>query len=204
MKINTLLLSIGIVFTLLSCSREEPQFESPLNVKDTYLTIFERPNQRMPLGTIEANATLGDIRFQLIHQTPANALQIDPTSGLITVNDSSLFNIRERSSVSAEVEVSDSLHTERIQVFVTLSLAETTISYFKDVALGFEFGTSPEITRKWATSMKVFVDGNPTPPLIEVLDTAIQQINALATDGFFIEKVDERYKSNCYILFGTN
>ena len=34
------------------------------------------------------------------------------------------------------------------------------ISYFKDIALGFEYGTSSEITRKWCSDLKIFVGGD--------------------------------------------
>ena len=34
------------------------------------------------------------------------------------------------------------------------------ISYFKEIALGFEFGTSSDITRKWCSDLKIFVGGD--------------------------------------------
>ena len=34
------------------------------------------------------------------------------------------------------------------------------ISYFKEIALGFEHGEVSEITRKWNSTMKIFIGGN--------------------------------------------
>ena len=34
------------------------------------------------------------------------------------------------------------------------------ISYFKSIALGFEFDDASKITRRWETDMNIFVGGN--------------------------------------------
>jgi len=77
------------------------------------------------------------------------------------------------------------------------------ISYFKEVALGFENGNSTEITRKWSTTMNVFVDGNPSSANIMTLEQAVTDINQLATDGFSIEIVNDSLLANCYLFFGS-
>lgn len=88
----------------------------------------------------------------------------------------------------------------------SLSLSESdveVIRYFKDVALGFEFGNSAEVTRKWEVSMRIFVNGTPTMANRLTLEQAVQDINQLASDGFSIEIVDDPLRSNCYIFFGS-
>ena len=77
------------------------------------------------------------------------------------------------------------------------------ISYFKEVALGFENGNSSEITRKWGTTMSVFVGGNPSTANTMILEQAIADINELATDGFSIEIVNDSLLANCYLFFGS-
>lgn len=44
------------------------------------------------------------------------------------------------------------------------------IDYFKNVALGFEFGDASRITRKWNSELKIFVGGEPTDELIDELE----------------------------------
>ncbi|KZS38599.1 hypothetical protein AWE51_13445 [Aquimarina aggregata] len=77
------------------------------------------------------------------------------------------------------------------------------VDYFKEVALGFEFGSASRVTRKWKSQMKIFVDGDPSPALKTELDNIISEINALTTDGFKIQIVDNFDQSNYHLFFGT-
>jgi len=77
------------------------------------------------------------------------------------------------------------------------------ISYFKEVALGFENGNSSEITRKWGSNMRIVVRGNPSDANIETLEQAISDINELVTDDFSIKIVSDSSFYNCYIFFGS-
>ncbi|MCB0646166.1 MAG: DUF2927 domain-containing protein [Saprospiraceae bacterium] len=75
-----------------------------------------------------------------------------------------------------------------------------TIAYFKDIALGFEFGATEKITRKWMGPMKVFVAGNPGTVMTTELDKIIAEIESLVTDGFDIQLVTDSLQAN-YTLF---
>ncbi len=79
------------------------------------------------------------------------------------------------------------------------------ISYFKEVALGYEFGDASNIVRKWEASstMSIYVAGNPSDTLLNRLQLTITEINGLATDGFQIEIVSDSSRSNCYVFFGS-
>lgn len=77
------------------------------------------------------------------------------------------------------------------------------ISYFKEIALGFEYGESTEVTRKWNTTMKIFLDGNVSTESTNKVINVVSEINSLATDGFSVEIVNDTSLSNCYIYFGA-
>jgi len=77
------------------------------------------------------------------------------------------------------------------------------IGYFKEVALGFEFGTASEVTRKWKTQMNVFIGGDPSPALTAELDRIIGELDTLITDGFKITIVTDTLQSNYYLYFGS-
>jgi len=77
------------------------------------------------------------------------------------------------------------------------------IHYFKKVALGFEFGITPKITRKWSLDMKIFVGGEPNTELMVELEKIKEEINELATDGFEIKIENDSLRSNYYIFFGS-
>ena len=77
------------------------------------------------------------------------------------------------------------------------------INYFKDIALGFEFGTASAITRKWKSPLKIFVGGKNNPALNLELNRIKDEINNLAKDGFKISIVNDSIASNYYIFFGS-
>jgi len=77
------------------------------------------------------------------------------------------------------------------------------IDYFKEIALGFEFGNASRITRRWSNDMKIFVGGSPTPELLTELDIIVDDIMSLTTTSFSIEIVSDSAQSNYYIYFGS-
>lgn len=77
------------------------------------------------------------------------------------------------------------------------------IAYFKEIALGFENDDSIKITRKWQSTMKVFIEGELSTELITKVEEVVHDINMMTTDGFFIELVTDKNLANCYIFFGA-
>ncbi len=77
------------------------------------------------------------------------------------------------------------------------------IHYFKEIALGFEFGNASEITRKWKTGMKIFVGGEVTKELADELERIEIEINLLSRDGFTMETVQDSAQSDFYIYLGS-
>mgnify|MGYP001223105869 FL=1 len=77
------------------------------------------------------------------------------------------------------------------------------IDYFKDVALGFEFGNASRITRKWNSEVNISIGGEANDGLINELEKIKTEINELATDGFKINIVNNSSQSNYYIFFGS-
>ena len=86
---------------------------------------------------------------------------------------------------------------------ITSGYNSSLISYFKAVSLGFEFGTASEITRKWRTTMTVYIGGNPDSLLLEELELIKSEVNTLATDGFNMKITGDSLAANYYIFFGT-
>ncbi len=80
---------------------------------------------------------------------------------------------------------------------------EKTIAYFKEIALGFEFGGSSEITRKWKIEMKILIEGNPTNQLSKELDRVVSELNELATDGFHISLTNNENEANFKVFLGS-
>ncbi|MBQ0732825.1 DUF2927 domain-containing protein [Aquimarina celericrescens] len=77
------------------------------------------------------------------------------------------------------------------------------INYFKEIALGSENGTASKITRKWTSTMRIFVDGEVTLANQRALNSIVSEINNLVSDGFEIEIVDNLEQSNYHMFFGS-
>ncbi len=77
------------------------------------------------------------------------------------------------------------------------------VTYFRSIALGFEFGDASQITRKWIEPMRIFVGGEPTEAHLTELDNIIQEINDLATDNFEMSIVEDTLQSNYYLFIGS-
>lgn len=77
------------------------------------------------------------------------------------------------------------------------------IQYFKDIALGFEFGNSSEVTRKWAYDVRIFVAGEPTDILLNELEDVLSDLNNLIPDSEIqLSLTDESADSNMLLFFG--
>ena len=86
---------------------------------------------------------------------------------------------------------------------VGTTYADSVSVYFKEVALGFEFGSASRVTRKWRSPLRIFVGGQPTTDILDELDPVIEEINALTLDGFQIQLTQDSSASNFYIYFGS-
>ena len=77
------------------------------------------------------------------------------------------------------------------------------IQFFKEVAIGTEYGGGFDVTQKWESVMKIFVGGNPSGELISELNLIITEINELVTDPFSVHIVKDSLQSNFYLFFGS-
>jgi hypothetical protein len=82
---------------------------------------------------------------------------------------------------------------------------ETAVTYFKEVALGFEFGNASEITRKWNRDIKIFLGGERDEVLLDELDIVIEDLNELITDGDIeLSITPDTSDANVYLYIGKS
>jgi len=84
-----------------------------------------------------------------------------------------------------------------------VSIPDEITNYFIDIALGFEFGSSSLVTRKWEDDMKIYIDGLPSTELLEELDSLIIELNSYFTDGFQITITESKEDANFFLFFGS-
>lgn len=81
---------------------------------------------------------------------------------------------------------------------------ENVIGYFKEVALGFEFGSALEVTRKWNQDIVIYVGGEENQVLRDELSKVVSELNnMIAQDNIRIRiRADSTDETNYYVFLG--
>ena len=77
------------------------------------------------------------------------------------------------------------------------------IDHFQSIALASEYGQNLPILKKWMKPMSIYVSGDTVPELRVELEEIIVELNALFTDGFSIQIVEDSLASNFHIFLGA-
>ena len=193
---------------MMSCRDDAP---ATLTVDNFSVTIAENPAEDQLLGTVTTRSNQPRLTYALSAQDPAGALTIGASSGALRVANAAHFDYETQPAITATATVSGGGVARSVPVTITLTDVEPELSdyqrqvvaYFKEIALGFEFGGASAITRKWRAPMRVFVGGQQNEALRKELTTVVGEINALVTDGFSVELVADSSRSNYYVFLGT-
>ena len=104
-KLSNLLI-IAVLLTTFGCSNDDnsPQM---LTLQDLQVTIDENPTNGAVLGTVQSNSNVS-LTFSIESQTPAGALNINESTGALTVADATLFNYETNPTITANITVSSS------------------------------------------------------------------------------------------------
>ncbi|MEO1559035.1 MAG: DUF2927 domain-containing protein [Cyanobacteria bacterium J06632_19] len=88
--------------------------------------------------------------------------------------------------------------------YILSDYEENLLKYFKEIVLESEFYDSPKKVVKWRKPMILFISKEEEcEKQIKVIQSTIQRINALATDGFEIRLTDDIAKSNSILYLST-
>lgn len=79
----------------------------------------------------------------------------------------------------------------------------TVYNYFKEVALGSEFGDTPQNIRKWNSDMRVFMKGDEIPYMETELEEIISELNQLL-DPINITMVENELDANYIVYLGSS
>jgi len=80
--------------------------------------------------------------------------------------------------------------------------SKESIEYFKEIALGREFGSDSKVLKRWSQNMKIYVDGKTNDKLDKELKQIVSELNKLI-NTIDIEIVSDISESNMYIYFGS-
>lgn len=105
-------------------------------MQDFAVTIDENPTNGQSIGTVQA-AGGPVLNFVLISETPSGALNVDATTGVLTVADASLFDFETNPTITAMVKVDDAIAPASITINLNDLAEPAVIGDFRDGGIVF-------------------------------------------------------------------
>uniref|UniRef100_UPI0040480CB7 cadherin repeat domain-containing protein n=1 Tax=Flavobacterium sp. TaxID=239 RepID=UPI0040480CB7 len=111
MKIKNLTLS----FLTVSCSSDDDANTASVNLQDLAVTIDENPTNGQVIGTVQSNSA-NPLTFSIVSQSPSGALEIDATTGELTVLDAGVYDFETNPTITAVISSSEAVNTATVTV----------------------------------------------------------------------------------------
>uniref|UniRef100_UPI004048DDFC cadherin repeat domain-containing protein n=5 Tax=Flavobacterium sp. TaxID=239 RepID=UPI004048DDFC len=116
MKIKNLTLSIlALSFLTVSCSSDDDANTASVNLQDLAVTIDENPTNGQVIGTVQSNSA-NPLTFSIVSQSPSGALEIDATTGELTVLDAGVYDFETNPTITAVISSSEAVNTATVTV----------------------------------------------------------------------------------------
>lgn len=115
---------LGSVIFFYACNGDDnedsvsPEIE--ISVEDFSTTTEENPLNNAVLGTVTASTNTGDITFSLTSENPDAAIDIDPTTGALSVADSALFDFEVNPTITATFSATVGERSETASITISL------------------------------------------------------------------------------------
>nr|WP_293301428.1 DUF1566 domain-containing protein [Allomuricauda sp.] len=114
-KLKTInVLVLVALLTVFGCNNDDDA-SSVVNLQDLQVSIDENPTAGQVVGTVQTDGG-GALVFSITSQTPSGALNIDPSSGELTVADASLFDFETNPTISATISAENAENAATITV----------------------------------------------------------------------------------------
>lgn len=91
-----------------------------ITANDFNTTINENPSVYQALGVISASASEGELSFEIVEQNPENAIDVNATTGEITIVNASLFDYETNPVIIAVVLIYNEDISQTITVTINL------------------------------------------------------------------------------------
>jgi len=114
-KLKTInVLVLVALLTVFGCNNDDDA-SSVVNLQDLQVSIDENPTAGQVVGTVQTDGG-GALVFSITSQTPSGALNIDSSSGELTVADASLFDFETNPTISATISAENAENAATITV----------------------------------------------------------------------------------------
>lgn len=110
------LLLLALLLTTIGCSEDDVVAENKgIRVQDLALNIDENPTNGQIIGTVETDGS-GTLSFSIASQTPNGALNVDSSTGELTVADATLFDFETNPIITASISVVGAANTGTVTI----------------------------------------------------------------------------------------
>ena len=115
MRINKLIFAVLITsFLSTSCSNDDNNSTS-INLQNFTATIDENPTNGQVIGAVQSNTT-NTVTFSISTQSPSGALEINATTGELTVLDETLFDFETNPTITATVSATGASNQSTVTI----------------------------------------------------------------------------------------
>ena len=122
-------LALATILSIASCSSDDTSPQTPsVTLQNLEVTIDENPTNGAVIGTVQSNSTTA-LTFSIVSQTPSGAMEIDASTGELTIIDAALFDFETNPTITATVSASGAQN----QALITINLnniAEVNVQNF--------------------------------------------------------------------------
>jgi hypothetical protein len=148
-KFRLIFLALILVFFIQSCedSNDDLNNEITISISDFTISIDENPIADLSLGTVQATTNLGNISFSILEQTPNQAIEINETTGEITVLNENLFDYESNPTITGIVRADNSGISQTANITINLNDIDEVVDDYKllvasDLGEIFEIGNN--------------------------------------------------------------
>ena len=156
-KSSSIILKLFSLFFVFSCGGgydDDTTFDNTSNeviivitASDFLVTIPENPEDGASLGSIEASVNQGTLEFSIISQSVPDALEVNSSTGEVTVADPSLFVFQNVQSLTANVRITSGNIIKDITVTINLTrVIQYNIWDGEIITFSKENGADPTLT----------------------------------------------------------
>lgn len=96
---------VAVAILVIGCSSDDGDNSTSVNLQDLQATIDENSINGDIVGTVQSNSS-SSLAFSIVSQAPAGALEIDATTGELSVLDETLFDFETNPTITATVSAS--------------------------------------------------------------------------------------------------
>tara|TARA_R110002049_G_scaffold87533_1_gene221897 strand:+ start:42161 stop:43300 length:1140 start_codon:yes stop_codon:yes gene_type:complete len=120
------LLALALIITTFGCNKDDD--DTPITLQGLEVAIDENPTIAQVLGTVQSDSD-SPLTYSIDSQTPSGALNIDASSGELTVADATIFDFETNVVISATVSAEGAVNTAAVTININ-NVIETEIQGF--------------------------------------------------------------------------